>query len=151
MSDAIPNPPVSRDEKGRVLPGSKLGKGNLARGRMAKLKRVLINSVSPQKVLQAEAKLFSLFMDGDMQAAKLWMDHVLGKPLTQIEMTSRSGHSATLTFVLSAINQAVPDPEMRDHIAHVIDQLCEQEEQQKKAQKALPRSSSRSSLPESKT
>jgi hypothetical protein len=95
---------------------------------MAMLRRTLIKAVSPDKVRQAEAKLFEMFMDGDTQAARIWMDHVLGKPLTQVEVTSRGGQALTLAFVISAINQAVPDPEVRDRISQVLDQLCDQEQ-----------------------
>jgi hypothetical protein len=127
MGVVVP-PLVARDEKGRVKPGSRLATGNVGRTRMAMLRRTLIKAVSPDKVRQAEAKLFEMFMDGDTTAARIWMDHVLGKPLTQVEVTSRGGQSLTLAFVISAINQAVPDPEVRDRISQVLDQLCDQEQ-----------------------
>ena len=77
---------VKRNEKGQVLPGSRLAVGNAGRTRMAMLRRTLVKAVSPEKVRQAEAKLFEMFMDGDTTAARIWMDHALGKPVSSIEI-----------------------------------------------------------------
>jgi hypothetical protein len=87
---------------------------------MAKLRQTLLRCVSSEKVRQAEAKLFQLFMEGDTTAARIWMDHVLGKPLASVEIEEPQGPRLSLSLLLAAIREAVPDPEAQYRIAAVL-------------------------------
>ena len=119
-----PSSLVKRNEKGQVLPGSRLAKGNAGRTRMAKLRHTLVRCVGPEKVRQAEAKLFEMFMSGDSTAARIWMDHVLGKPLASVEIGGPQGSPISIGFILAAIREAVPDLDAQVRIAEVFHRLA---------------------------
>jgi hypothetical protein len=92
---------------------------------MAKLRHTLVRCVGPEKVRQAEAKLFEMFMSGDSTAARIWMDHVLGKPLASVEISGPQGSPLSIGVVLAAIREAIPDPDTQLRLATVFQKLAE--------------------------
>jgi hypothetical protein len=72
----------NRDAHGRFLPGHTLpGPGNPLGKRIAKLRTALVDAVSEDDIRAIITKLVSLAKDGDMIAARILFDRVLGRPI----------------------------------------------------------------------
>jgi hypothetical protein len=67
-------------------------------------------------------------LEGDARAREWISSYLVGRPLAAVDKY-RSGAPLSLNLFLLAVNQAVPDPEVRDRISQVLDQLCDQEGQ----------------------
>ncbi|MCR9294589.1 MAG: hypothetical protein NXI32_17870 [bacterium] len=82
--DSLPSPTESngRGPNGRFLSGNRIGKGNPAAKQAQQLRFTLMNSVKPADLEQIIGKLIEKAAAGDVQAAKLIMDRVLGPPLS---------------------------------------------------------------------
>lgn len=76
--------PPDRDEKGRFLKGCAGGPGNPDGKRLAKLRSVLLRSVSEQDVARAVDRLIALTGDADpkvrLLAIRELLDRTIGKP-----------------------------------------------------------------------
>ena len=73
--------PALRDERGRVLPGSRLGVGNLGQHHRGELRRALITAKTPEDIRRVGAKLVEEALAGNVYAAKVWLDHGPGPSL----------------------------------------------------------------------
>jgi hypothetical protein len=78
----------TRGPNGRFLPGNRLAKGNPAARRAQSLRFALLRAVKPSDLTQIVEKLIQLAIGGDVQAAKLVLDRVLG-PLVPIDIEER--------------------------------------------------------------
>lgn len=83
--DEVPSNPATagveeRDTKGRFQPGNTLGKGNIGSRRMAEMRRAWHEATTPLKMQAVEQAIYQAVIDGDMMAARLWLDYTLGKP-----------------------------------------------------------------------
>lgn len=85
-----PSPTESngRDSNGRFLPGNRLAKGNPAARRAQSLRFALMRAVTPAELTEIVKKLIQLAIAGDVQAAKLILDRVLG-PAVPIDIEER--------------------------------------------------------------
>ena len=70
-----------RDPKGRFLPGNSGGPGNPHALKTARLRAAMMRAVSPGDLVAVVKTLVQLAKGGDVAAAKLLLDRVLG-PLT---------------------------------------------------------------------
>jgi hypothetical protein len=70
-----------RDARGRFTPGCPPGPGNPYAGRVARLREAGWDSVKPAEVKQVYRKLLALALAGDVQAARLLLDRLLGPPV----------------------------------------------------------------------
>ncbi len=82
VNSPSPTEPNGRGSNGRFLPGNRLAKGNPAAKRAQKLRLALMKAVKPSDLERIVAKLIDEAAAGDVQAAKLIMDRVLGPPLS---------------------------------------------------------------------
>jgi hypothetical protein len=73
-------PNEQRDGKGRFTAGNPGGPGNPFARQVAKLRQALIDAVTPQDIQKVAAKLIELAAEGNVQAAKLLLTYVIGKP-----------------------------------------------------------------------
>jgi len=76
---------------GRFGPGNKAGHSGPTRRRMQELRTELMNCASPEAVKEVFHKLYTLAMGGDVQAAKLWLEHLVGKPTQAVELSGPGG------------------------------------------------------------
>ena len=76
-----PNGTSDRDAGGRFRKGNPGGPGNPMARRIGKLRAALIRSVTPDEVRQIIASLVKAAKDGDVSAAKLLFDRLLGPPV----------------------------------------------------------------------
>ncbi len=98
--------------------------------RIGELKRALIACGTVEDVQKLYAALMAAALDGDVPAAKLLLDHLVGRPTQPIEVTG-TGPAPVQTDIralVAIIHEETPDPEMRLRIARRILQLGQQTE-----------------------
>jgi hypothetical protein len=122
-----------RDERGLFRPGNTISKGvggNPNGKRMAEYKRALIACGSEADIQKLYSTLMVAALDGDVQAAKLLLDHLVGRPTTTVEVTGNGAApiQTDITAIVAIIQQEEPDPEKRLKIARRILQLGQQPE-----------------------
>src|SRR5262249_34111912 len=76
-----------RSANGRFVPGNKLGKGNPLNKKAQQLRNTLLETVTPEDLIEVTQKLVALAKAGDIHAIKELLDGCLGKPTASIELT----------------------------------------------------------------
>jgi len=74
------NGPNGRDSAGRFLPGHPGGPGNPFARRVAELRSALLSAVSAEDLRDIIAAMIGAAKNGDVAAAKLVFERVLGQP-----------------------------------------------------------------------
>lgn len=72
---------AGHDSKGRFTKGNKCARGR----RVTELRRALLAAVTPDDMAEIAARLVEMAKGGDLSAAALLFDRVLGKPMTTQE------------------------------------------------------------------
>src|SRR5262249_47953035 len=67
--------PKGRSGDGRFAPGNQIATGNPGNKRMRELRKALIDSATPEAVREVGEALQEMARGGDVQAAKVWLDH----------------------------------------------------------------------------
>jgi hypothetical protein len=80
-----------RSPGGRFARGNAFAQGNPNARRMHALRHALLAAVRPEDVQAVGAKLLELARAGDIQAAKVWLEFVVGKPSQAIELSGPEG------------------------------------------------------------
>src|SRR4051812_16452448 len=80
-----------RTPDGRFGPGNRLSGGNPNARRLFELRKALLDSADADDVRRVGRRLLALAEDGDVQAAKLWLENVVGKPAQAIELSGPDG------------------------------------------------------------
>jgi hypothetical protein len=106
MSDHESN---GRQLDGRFAAGNKISKGNLGNLRMKELRRCVLEAATPEDGQAVIRKLSELGKDGDVQAARCYLEFVVGKPVAQLEVSGPDGASLDLTTVVATIMLALGD------------------------------------------
>jgi hypothetical protein len=78
-------PPTGRDATGRFAPGNPGGPGNPYYRRQARLKRLMLESVSDADVQSVMQVLLGLARGGDLAAIKLFLEYTVGKPVKEVD------------------------------------------------------------------
>lgn len=73
-----------RNERGQFVAGNPGGPGNPYARRSAELRRGLLEAVTLQDVQEIAEKLLELAKAGDIDAARLLLDRLLGKPVQPV-------------------------------------------------------------------
>jgi hypothetical protein len=76
---------------GRLLPGSKLGGGNPYAKRQQELRKALMNCATDDDVKAIYESMLSAAKKGEVAAAKVLLDHLLGRPMQAVQVTGESG------------------------------------------------------------
>lgn len=82
MDEASPTPdgvPTHRPN-GQFAPGNKFGKGNPLAKRQGELRRMFMEAVTPLKMQAVERAIYQATIEGDMQAARVYLEYTIGKP-----------------------------------------------------------------------
>src|SRR5262249_19248254 len=77
--------PALRDAKGRFRAGNKGGPGNPFARKVAALRKAVVNFVSEEDLKYLIFKVKMMAESGDMAAAKLLFQYVLGKPTEAVD------------------------------------------------------------------
>ena len=76
-----PPPDGGRDPKtGQFTKGNKGGPGNPHARHVAQLRQAFLEAATPQRMQQLADKLFALALAGDVAAARLFLEHSVGRP-----------------------------------------------------------------------
>ena len=70
-----------RDQRGRFTAGNRAAKGNPYAQRVAILRAAIINTIDDEDVAQVVAQLIAQAKNGDVAAAKLFLERVFGPPV----------------------------------------------------------------------
>jgi len=70
-----------RDANGRFTAGNRGGPGNPFKRQVAGIRQALIKSISEEEIHRVGRKLLELSLEGNVPAAKLLFEYVIGKPL----------------------------------------------------------------------
>ena len=73
--------PAERDTKGRFTTGNRIGKGRPIGSKVDRLRRAMLSAVTPDDIREIISVLVSLAKAGDLTAAKIVLDRVLGSPV----------------------------------------------------------------------
>ena len=84
-------PDPARSTDGRFAPGNKLGKGNPLARRSHELRKALVESADADAVREVGRKLKEFALEGDVSAAKLWLEYTVGKPVQAVEVSGPDG------------------------------------------------------------
>lgn len=87
MSESTPDE-ANRDTSGRFGPGNRAGKGNPHARRVAALRSALLDAVSEDDMREVIAKVVEQAKEGDVTAARVLFERVLGKP-TEADFVAR--------------------------------------------------------------
>jgi hypothetical protein len=63
---------------------------------MHDLRQALLEAVSPDDVRSVAGKLLELARAGDVPAAKIWLDYVIGRPAQAVELSGPGGAALDL-------------------------------------------------------
>jgi hypothetical protein len=85
---AVPN---GRDTSGRFVVGNKCSNALTYHKRIYNLRRAIIAASTPKDIMEIVQKLAELAKAGDVAAAKVYLDYVVGRPPRMIELTVDTG------------------------------------------------------------
>lgn len=114
---------IPRDDRGRVKVGNQLGLNNRGQAARKDLRLALLGADTDSNIKAIGAKLVAMALEGDVAAARLWLDHVLGRPRVAVEISGPGGSPLSLGMILMAIREATPDPAMQEQIADRLQHL----------------------------
>jgi hypothetical protein len=100
---------------GRVLPGNRLSVGNKGANptarRMNELRHVLTEAATEDDIRDIYWSLLAAAKGGDVAAARLLLDHLVGKPRESIEVSAGDGQVVGLASIAAVIMEAIGDDE----------------------------------------
>jgi hypothetical protein len=95
---------------GQFLIGHKFsGGGSKVSQRIHQHRQSLLEAVTADDVRSVGAKLLELAKGGDVQAAKVWLEFVIGKPTTPVEVSTADGQALTLPAIIAVVLAALGD------------------------------------------
>jgi hypothetical protein len=107
-------PANGRAARGLFASGNTIAKGNVGNARMRTLRKALVECVTIEKVAAVEATLYRLATEGDTQAARIWLDHVIGRPVQAVELSGGDGGPLGVdTFMTAVLAALTPYPEAK--------------------------------------
>ena len=83
--------PNGRAQGGRFAPGNSFARGNPNARRQHELRAALLEAATDADVQEVGRTLAGLAKGGDVQAAKVWLDFVCGRPPAAVELTGADG------------------------------------------------------------
>jgi hypothetical protein len=101
--------PKGRQLDGRFATGNRISQGNIGNKRMQELRRALLGSTTPEDVQEVGKALLEMAIGGDVAAAKVLLDHVVGKPVQAVELSGPDGVALDLPAIVSTIMIALGD------------------------------------------
>ena len=102
---------------GRFAPGNPGGPGNPLGSRVAALRAMLLDAVSPDDLRAIVATLVAQAKQGDLAAIRELFDRLLGKP------------TAAMTVDIAPANETLSTEERREQLAAIIQELRHQQQE----------------------
>lgn len=107
-----PSPRSDRDQDGRFAPGNRSGKGNPFGKRVAALHTALLDAVEPRMIEAVAKRLVKSALEGDVPAAKVLLERVLGRGTPCSFKLPRIESSADLPKAMNHVLQAAAKGEV---------------------------------------
>jgi hypothetical protein len=92
-----------RGANGLFAKGNKLGTGNPLAKKHAEFKKALLDCATAEDIRDVFDMLLSAAKGGDIQAAKLLLEHLVGRPSQAIELTGGDGGNGQLQITLTHV------------------------------------------------
>jgi hypothetical protein len=108
---------------GRLLPGARIGNGNPNAKRQHELKKALMACATETDIQDIYKSMLRAAKTGDVAAAKVLLDHLLGRPSQSVEISGPDGEPAKLNLssltavILTALG---PDHDARWRVAEAL-------------------------------
>jgi hypothetical protein len=80
-----------RTREGRFGPGNQYARGNPQNRRVAEFRQSLLDATDSDTVVRVGKTLSDLAVAGDVTAAKVWLEFVIGKPPQAVELSGPDG------------------------------------------------------------
>ncbi len=103
--ESVSDGPSGRVGQGRFAPGNRFASGNPQAKRMYELRRALLDSADPDRVKAVGLKMLELAESGDVMAARLILEYLLGKPPQALELSGPDGEP--LGMDLAKLQEAI--------------------------------------------
>jgi hypothetical protein len=114
---------AGRNNVGHFVKGNSVAKGNPQAKRMAELRKAAREAATEEDVQALIRKMGEMGRDGDVPAAKVYLEYTVGKPVQGIELSGADGDPMRLdmanltTVIMQALN---PHPEARYAVAAAL-------------------------------
>src|SRR4051812_23115097 len=82
--------------KGQFEPGNKLGRGNPLAGRVAKIRGILLQRLTPEDAREIADALIRQAKGGDLAAIRELLDRTVGKPTVAVEISGPDGSAVAV-------------------------------------------------------
>ena len=119
--------PGGRDPmSGRFSPGNRFSQGNSVARRTRELRQAALEAVTVDQVRAVIGKLAELAANGDVPAARVFLEHVIGKPTQVLELSGPDGEAlgVDMARLVATIQTAVANfPEVKFGIAAELQKL----------------------------
>src|SRR3974390_1267600 len=116
---------TGRDLGGQFSRGNRIGEGNEGNKRMAELRRSIFKAVTEDDVKAVIRSLGESAKGGDVQAAKVFLEFVCGKPVTPIEVSGPEQGPVNVTGLMAKIMLCLAEyPEARFKVAAALHQAA---------------------------
>jgi hypothetical protein len=102
--------PNGRDELGRFGPGNTLSRGHAGHRKVSEMRRAALAAETPDRVATVIGKLYDLAAEGDVPAAKVYLETVIGKSVQGVEISGPDGSPLERSAELSAALGAALSP-----------------------------------------
>ena len=109
------NVPGQHDGNGKFARGNKLGKGNPHADKVAKLRGVMLRTISEGDIKKLTQKLLLMALEGDLKAAELLLSRLLGKPT--------SDSAAPTVAIQNNVSATMSVAERRAVTARIVERL----------------------------
>ena len=112
-----------RELNGRFAHGNRLAGGNLLAQRTREMRQSIFDAVGPDQVRAVIATMANQAADGDVAAARVFLEYTCGKPAQSIELSGPDGgplgvdvHSVTAVIMMALAD----DPAARFKVAKAL-------------------------------
>ncbi len=99
MNNTDNNGSDGRSAGGLFAKGNKLARGNAVNRRMGELRRAALEAETPERVAAVIGKLRELATEGDVPAARVYLETVIGRAPQAVEVSGPDGESLGLGLV----------------------------------------------------
>ena len=108
--------------------GNQYGKANEGKHIRARFRKYLTEARTPRDIRNVARKLRDQALEGNVSAARLWLEHVVGTPLQQIEISGPDNSDLDIGRVVTAIVIAFGNtPEVQAKVGRALEQLEDME------------------------
>jgi hypothetical protein len=115
---------TGRADRGLFARGNQISRGHQGNRRMSELRQSILSAASEDDVQAIIRKMAEMGRTGDVMAARVFLEYVVGKPVQALELSNADGSAIELTSVVATIMVALgDDPAARAKVAAAFRRL----------------------------